>query len=372
MPNIKGTFAITYRGDQVQPLTNDQVDGNFLALNNYALHLTGGVLTGPLTGTTAAFSMLSVSGTPADPTNVVTKAFAEANFLKQGLAAITNADVAPAAAIDYSKLFLTGQIRGEDISSNNAFRIAGAKLNLDTYITNSHISGSAAIAGSKLALTDYITNTMVSSSAAIAYSKLNLSGSIKNADISSEAGQRIAGVKLDLSDRITNADIATGAAIADSKLATITTTGKVANTATTATNANTGGAIVARTAEGAFAAGIVTVTELRSTGEVTAFFTSDARLKENVHTLIAALDRLEEIKGVSFDWSDEYMDSRGGEDGLFVTREDVGVIAQDVQKVLPHAVVQRDNGYLAVRYEKIIPLLVEAVKELRAKVDQIS
>ena len=48
--------------------------------------------------------------------------------------------------------------------------------------------------------------------------------------------------------------------------------------------------------------------------------------------------------------------------------EDVGVIAQEVQEVLPEAVTVRGDGYLAVDYHKIIPLLVEAVKELTEKV----
>ena len=48
--------------------------------------------------------------------------------------------------------------------------------------------------------------------------------------------------------------------------------------------------------------------------------------------------------------------------------EDVGVIAQEVEQVLPEAVTTRADGYLAVDYHKIIPLLVEAVKELTEKV----
>jgi hypothetical protein len=84
-------------------------------------------------------------------------------------------------------------------------------------------------------LNDTIVNADVNSSAAIAYSKLNLATSIVNADIS------------------------TSAAIADTKLATISTALKVSNSATTATNANTASAIVARDASGNFAAGKATL-----------------------------------------------------------------------------------------------------------------
>ena len=50
---------------------------------------------------------------------------------------------------------------------------------------------------------------------------------------------------------------------------------------------------------------------------------------------------------------------------------DVGVIAQEIEKVLPEVVTTRDNGYKAVKYEKIIPLLVEAIKELQAEVQEL-
>jgi hypothetical protein len=50
---------------------------------------------------------------------------------------------------------------------------------------------------------------------------------------------------------------------------------------------------------------------------------------------------------------------------------DVGVLAQELEKVLPEVVTTRDSGYKAVKYEKIIPLLVEAIKELQAEVQKL-
>lgn len=97
-----------------------------------------------------------------------------------------------------------------------------------------------------------LVNADVSNSAAIAYSKLNLSSSIVNADVSGSAA--IAYSKLALSGSVVNADIASGAAIVDTKLATISTAGKVLNTATTATDALTNSAIVARNSNGDFTA----------------------------------------------------------------------------------------------------------------------
>lgn len=112
--------------------------------------------------------------------------------------------------------------------------------------------------------------------------------------------------------------------------------------------------------------------EIRATNEITAYFTSDMRLKENVVPLANALDLVKDLGGYSFDWIDSHINERGGEDGFFVRKHDVGLIAQEVRDVLPEAVATRENGYLAVKYERVIPLLVEAIKELSAKVDRIS
>ena len=159
---------------------------------------------------------------------------------------IVNADISATAAIVYSKLSLASSIVNADISSSAA--IAYSKLNLSTSIVNADISASAAIAYSKLNLGLSIVNGDIATNAAIAYSKLSLGTSIVNTDISNSAA--IAYSKLNLATSIVNADIATGAAIVDTKLATISTAGKVSNSATTATTSNTASTIVLRDAAG--------------------------------------------------------------------------------------------------------------------------
>jgi hypothetical protein len=101
-------------------------------------------------------------------------------------------------------------------------------------------------------------------------------------------------------------------------------------------------------------------------GDVTAFATSDSRLKTNIQNITMALDKVSRLNGVEFYWND-----RARELYPERTEKDVGVIAQEVQEVLPEIVTERDNGYLAVRYEKIVPLLIEAIKELRAELDEL-
>ena len=50
---------------------------------------------------------------------------------------------------------------------------------------------------------------------------------------------------------------------------------------------------------------------------------------------------------------------------------DVGVIAQEIEKVLPEVVETRDNGYKAVKYDKIVPLLIESIKDLKAEIEEL-
>ena len=103
-----------------------------------------------------------------------------------------------------------------------------------------------------------------------------------------------------------------------------------------------------------------------ATGNITAFYgaPSDARLKENVRTIENALDKVKQISGVLYDWTAEAQPK-----GL--PKEDTGVIAQDVQKVLPEVITTTAEGFLGVRYEKLAGLIIEAIKELSDQVDEI-
>ena len=113
-----------------------------------------------------------------------------------------------------------------------------------------------------------------------------------------------------------------------------------------------------------------TAGELRAADEVTAYYSSDERLKENITTIEDALDKVNAIRGVEFDWKADHIKKRGGEDGYFVRKHDVGILAQDVKKVCPEVVAEREDGTLGVKYEKLIGLLVQAINELSAKVNK--
>ena len=113
-----------------------------------------------------------------------------------------------------------------------------------------------------------------------------------------------------------------------------------------------------------------TTGEIRATNDVTAFYSSDVALKENIINIPNPLEAIKKLNGVLFDWKKSYMDQKGGEDGYFVRKKDVGVIAQEVEKVLPEAVAQRADGIKAVKYDRLTCLLIEAVKVLSDKIQK--
>jgi len=110
--------------------------------------------------------------------------------------------------------------------------------------------------------------------------------------------------------------------------------------------------------------------EIRATNDITSFYSSDERLKENIQELDGALDKVNAMRGVTFDWkelSDEQKETIHSHEG-----HDLGVIAQEVQAQYPELVTEREHGHLAVDYSKLTAVLIQAVKELSAKVDELS
>ncbi|OYY14211.1 MAG: hypothetical protein B7Y62_11490 [Sphingomonadales bacterium 35-56-22] len=149
-----------------------------------------------------------------------------------------------------------------------------------------------------------------------------------------------------------------------------------ASTATTATVAGTANALntagnyqVGSLGVGTTASGLTG--EIRATGDITAYFASDARLKEKVRPIDGALRAVGEIGGKFFDWRDDHITARGGQDDLFVRKADFGVIAQDVERVFPLGVRTRPDGHMAVDYAKLTALAFQAIVELKAELDAL-
>jgi hypothetical protein len=117
---------------------------------------------------------------------------------------------------------------------------------------------------------------------------------------------------------------------------------------TASTSTSTGALIVA--------GGVGVTGNIVASGQVTAAdinSSSDKRLKKNIKTVTSALDTVNALRGVTFEWKEG-------------NGKAIGLIAQEVKEVLPEIVSADDNGYLGIRYTNLVGVLVEAIKELKA------
>jgi hypothetical protein len=174
----------------------------------------------------------------------------------------------------------------------------------------------------------------------------------------------------------TTGDIALGTRTSGNYVATIT-----AGTGVSSTGATTGegiahtisiGQAVATTDNVRFAsigvgmAASGTAGRIDAANDIVAFSTSDIRLKENITPIPNAIEKIRKISGNTYDWKAELKDVHGYEGN------DVGVIAQEVEAVLPQLVQDRDNGYKAVKYDKLVALLIEGIKEQQQHIDNLT
>jgi hypothetical protein len=111
--------------------------------------------------------------------------------------------------------------------------------------------------------------------------------------------------------------------------------------------------------------------DINVTGNVTAYagLPSDERLKENITTITNALSMVNSMRGVFYDWTDNYL-ATINHNPLF-PKHDTGVIAQEIESVLPEVVISKPNGSLTVKYEKIVGVLIESIKEMSVKIDSL-
>lgn len=144
--------------------------------------------------------------------------------------------------------------------------------------------------------------------------------------------------------------------------ATSATSATTATTATTANALNTGNNYQVNSL-GVGTAGSGTAGEIRATNAVTAYY-SDDRLKTKLGNIEGALAKVKTLSGFYYE-ANETAQALG-----YKPKREVGVSAQSVQAVLPEVVVPApiDEQYLTVHYDKLVPLLIEAIKELEAKV----
>ena len=143
-----------------------------------------------------------------------------------------------------------------------------------------------------------------------------------------------------------------------------TVSGTLAVNSTTNSTSKTTGALT-------IAGGVGINNDLHVGGDITAFSSSDRNLKQNLNVIPNAIDKVNAIAGYTFQWkptADNNVQPYGWAGEL-----DTGVIAQEIEALgLPGITTTREDGVKAVRYEKLVPLLIQAIKELNDKVNSLS
>ena len=96
--------------------------------------------------------------------------------------------------------------------------------------------------------------------------------------------------------------------------------------------------------------------------------TANPRLKTNKVGITGALDKVMSLSGFTYNFN-----KLGGELGYDTEQSYAGISAQDLQEVLPEAVknAPASDEYLTVQYEKVVPLLIEAIKELKSEIEEL-
>ena len=133
-------------------------------------------------------------------------------------------------------------------------------------------------------------------------------------------------------------------------------------------SSTTGGGTSAAVQFGSLGIGMaasVTTGRIDATNDIVAFSSSDIRFKENIKPIENAIDKIRKISGNTYDWKEENKVEHGYEGN------DVGVIAQEIEAVLPQLVQTRESGFKAVKYDKLVALLIEGIKEQQLQIEQL-
>jgi hypothetical protein len=369
------------------------ISGNFNATGN--VNAVDGRFSTALTAAT-----LQSTGNVNTAAGLVTGNHTAANYQTTGnlnaAAALISGNFNATGAVNASSMRVASSGVAFLGSSSGTITVQPTSVAGTTTITLPATSGTVVTTGDSGTVTSTmiadgtIVNGDISASAAIAVSKL--------------AASTISGITL--GNNLNTLTLATsGTGLSGST--TYNGSGAATFTVTSnATSANTGSAIVARDSSGNFSAGTITATLSGtattstnstitddtstnathypnfvagtsgaqgekvsstkftfnpSTGLLTSTdynSSSDKRLKSNIKTVEGALDKVNSLRGVTFKWKE------GGSDSI-------GLIAQEVQKVIPEVVTKDDNGYLGIRYTNLIGVLVEAIKEQQDQINTL-
>ncbi len=213
-------------------------------------------------------------------------------------------------------------------------------------------------------------------------------GSLTNSSVTVTAGTGLSGggaVSLGSSVTLSNAGVTSNVAGTGISVSGATGAVTITNTGVTSAVAGTGVGVSAGTGAvtisigqavgtssnvqfnslGVGMAASATAGRIDATNDVVAYSSSDKRFKDNIKPIENPLEKINRISGNTFDWKEENKIEHGYEGN------DVGVIAQEIEAVLPQLVQTRESGYKAVKYDKLVALLIEGIKEQQIQINDM-
>lgn len=272
---------------------------------------------------------------------------------------------------------LTPTLSNNDTTMATTAFVYNALANTDAAYTHSITGNAGTVTSGVYTYGSYANPSWITS---IANTKID--GTITNAQIASLATTKLTGTVT--SDQLASvASTKITGTMAATQLSNTITYGITVSNATSATSATSAGSsTTAGTADSANAlntsnnyrmnslgvgtAASGTAGEIRAINNITAYY-SDDNLKTRIGNIENALEKVMSLNGFYYE-ANETAQALG-----YTVKREVGVSAQEVQKILPEIVVPApiDDKYLTVHYEKLIPLLIESIKELKAEIDAL-
>jgi hypothetical protein len=226
---------------------------------------------------------------------------------------------------------------------------------LITLNSNSQVNGNLVVNGTVSA------SNLISGSSQVSYPALsNIPAGIVSGSSQVNADS-ITNFDTNVKDKLNADTVVSGSSQITKTLQEVTTAGNTTSTSISITNntastSKTTGALVVT-------GGIGTSGDIFAGGDVVAYASSDIRLKDNVELISNPLQKINQIGGYSFVWNEEKQNIYKG--------TDYGVIAQEIEQILPELVDTRENGYKAVKYDKLVSLLIEGIKDLSKQVEEL-